>query len=388
MFLHAAGIVHHVRLDGPPGAPPLLMLHSLGTTCDVWDAQAAELAGSFRVIRPDFRGHGLTEVTPGPYTVEGLAQDILTVLDVLGAGRVHVAGISLGGLVAQSLAAQAPERVASLALCDTALRIPPPETWHERAATVRARGMAAIEEAVLARWVTEDFRGQPGAAGLRAMLLRTAPEGYAACCEAIAETDLTESTRRLQVPALVLVGDQDLATPPAAAQALHEAIQGSALFVLPGAAHIPTVERPDEVATALRRFLLPDAPAELGSGLYEAGMAVRRAVLGDAWVDRASAQASAFDRDFQAFITRAAWGQVWTRPGLTRRERSLLTIALLAALGHHDELRLHLRATRNTGASPEEVSEALMHTAVYAGIPAANSAIRIAKEVLGSQEGP
>ena len=384
MFLRASGITHHVRLDGPPGAPPLLMLHSLGTTSDVWEAQAAALARSFRVVRPDFRGHGLTEVTPGPYTVDGLARDMLAVLDALDVGRAHVAGISIGGLVAQSLAAQSPERVASLALCDTALRIPPPETWHERAATVRAHGMAAIEEAVLARWVTEGFRGQPGAAGLRAMLLRTAPEGYAACCEAIAAADLAESTRRLQVPALILVGDQDLATPPAAAQALHEAIRDSALFVLPGAAHIPTVERPDDVAEALRRFLLPEAEGDA----YEAGMAVRRVVLGKAWVARASAQASAFDRDFQAFITRTAWGQVWTRPGLTRRERSLLTIALLAGLGHHDELRLHLRATRNTGASPEDVSEALMHTAVYAGIPAANSAVRIAKEVLGGEERP
>ena len=389
MFLHSAGITHHVRLDGPPDAPPLLMLHSLGTTSDVWDAQAAALASAFRIIRPDFRGHGLTEVTPGPYTVEGLASDALAVLDALGVGRTHVAGISLGGLVAQALAAQGPGRVASLMLCDTALSIPPSETWRERAATVRAHGMDAIADAVLARWVTESFRGQPGTAGLRAMLLRTPPEGYAACCEAIAAADLAESTRRLQVPALVLVGDQDAATPPAAAQALHEAIRGSTLVVLPGAAHIPTAERPDEVTDALRRFLLPSgAPAQRGSDLLEAGMAVRRAVLSDAWVDRASAQASAFDRDFQAFITRAAWGQVWTRPGLTRRERSLLTVALLAALGHHDELRLHLRATRNTGASPQDVSETLMHTAVYAGIPAANSAVRIAKDVLGSQEGP
>lgn len=386
MFLRASGITHHVRLDGPPGAPPLLMLHSLGTTSDVWDAQAAALAGSFRVIRPDFRGHGLTEVTPGPCTVEDLAGDALAILDALGAGKAHVAGISLGGLVAQGLAAQAPERVASLMLCDTALRIPPPETWRERAATVRAHGMGVIAEAVLARWVTAGFRDQPAAAGLRAMLLRTPPEGYAACCEAIAEADLAESTRRLQVPALVLVGDQDLATPPAAAQALHEAIRDSALFVLPGAAHIPTIERPDEVAEALRRFLLPDASVQPGTDFYGAGMAVRRAVLGEAWVDRASAQASAFDRDFQAFITRTAWGQVWTRPGLTRRERSLLTIALMAALGHHEELRLHLRATRNTGASPEDVRETLIHVAAYAGIPAANSAVRIAKEVLGSQE--
>ena len=255
MFLQAAGITHHVRLDGPPGAPPLLMLHSLGTAGAVWDEQAAALAGSFRVIRPDFRGHGLTGLTPGPYTVEDLTADALAVLNALGVERAHVAGISLGGLVAQSLAARTPERVAGLMLCDTALSIPPPETWHERAATVRAHGMEAVVDAVLARWIQEGFRDQPGAAGLRTMLLRMPAEGYAACCEAIAAADLAESTRRLRVPTLVLVGDQDPSTPPAAAWALHEAISGSSLVVLPDASHIPTVEHPRAVTDALREFL-------------------------------------------------------------------------------------------------------------------------------------
>jgi 3-oxoadipate enol-lactonase/4-carboxymuconolactone decarboxylase len=383
MFLRAAGITHHVQLDGPAGAPPLLMLHALGTAGAVWEAQAAALARSFRVICPDFRGQGFTEVTPGPYTVEGLAADMLAVLDVLGVGATHVAGLSIGGLVAQAMAARAPERVASLMLCDTALAIPPPEMWRERAAAVRARGTAAIADAALARWFTPGFQGEPAAVGLRAMLLRADPEGYAASCEAIATADLAESTRRLRAPTLVVVGEEDPSTPVAAARALHEAVAGSALVVLPGASHITTVEKPGEVTDALRRFLLPEAPGGSADDLYDAGMAVRRAVLGEAWVARATGQASAFDRDFQAFITRSAWGQVWTRPGLSRRERSLLTIALLAALGHHEELRLHLRASRNTGATPEEIGEALMHTAVYAGVPAANSAVRIAKEVLG-----
>jgi 4-carboxymuconolactone decarboxylase len=115
---------------------------------------------------------------------------------------------------------------------------------------------------------------------------------------------------------------------------------------------------------------------------YEAGMAVRRAVLGNAHVDRASAQATSFDADFQAFITEGAWGSVWARPGLTRRERSIVTLALLAALGHDEEVAMHVRATRNTGASPEDIKEALLHVAVYAGVPAANHAIKIVKATL------
>jgi len=121
---------------------------------------------------------------------------------------------------------------------------------------------------------------------------------------------------------------------------------------------------------------------------FEAGMAVRRAVLGDAHVDRAEARKTAFDADFQRYITETAWGSVWTRPGLDRRTRSLLTVVLLAARGHWEELAMHVRATRNTGATPEELREALFHVAVYAGVPAANHAFAIVKEILAEWEAP
>lgn len=376
MFVRAGGITMHVQVDGPLGAPALVLLHSLGTSLHVWDDQAAALAGAFRVVRLDLRGHGLSEVTPGPYTMEQLADDVLALLDSLGVGQAHVAGLSIGGMVAQAVAHRAPGRVASLILCDTALAIPPAQLWRDRAALVRAEGMIAVADAVMARWVTPGFMGAPGAAGLRAMLLRTAPEGYAAAAEAIAAADLTERTRALRVPALVLVGDADEATPLASAEALRDAL-GASLVMLPGAAHIPTVEAADAVTDAIRRFLQP-APEDL----LEAGMAVRRQVLGSAHVDRATAAVTALDRDFQAFITRTAWGGVWARPHLDRRTRSLLTLGLMAALGHHEEFRLHVRASRNTGATEADIAELLIHVAAYAGIPAANSAVRIAKETL------
>ena len=376
MFVRAGGITVHAQVDGPPGAPVLVLLHSLGTSLHVWDEQAAALAGAFRVVRADLRGHGLSEVTSGPYGMEQLADDVLAVLDALGVGQAHVAGLSIGGMVAQAVAHRAPARVASLILCDTAMAIPPAQLWRDRAALVRAEGMGAVADAVMARWVTPGFAGAPGAAGLRAMLLHTAPEGYAAAAEAIAAADLVERTRALRVPALVLVGDADEATPLASAQALQEALDAS-LVVLPGAAHIPTVEAPEAVTDAIRSFLLP-APGDL----LEAGMAVRRQVLGAAHVDRATAAITALDRDFQAFITRTAWGGVWTRPGFDRRTRSLLTLAMMAALGHHEEFRLHVRASRSTGATEADIAELLIQVAAYAGIPAANSAVRIAKETL------
>ncbi len=396
MFLQAGDLCTHVQVEGPPGAPALLLLHSLGTTLHLWDAQAAVLARSFRVIRADMRGHGLSAVTPGPYRIEGLADDALAVLDALGVERAHVAGISIGGLIAQSIAARAPERVLSLALCDTALVIPTEATWRERAATVRARGMAALVEGVLARWVTPGFAGALPTQGLRAMLLRTDPEGYAGAAEAIAVADLTAATQGFgashAVPALVLVGAADEATPLSSAEALCRALPGARLVVVPDAAHIPTAEQPEAVTAAILSLLTPDAvPAEPAQGGlptqgglpgFAAGLATRRAVLGEAHVARSLANAEGIDAYFQRWITEGAWGGVWSRPHFDRRTRSIVTLALLAGLGREEEFRLHLRATANTGASPEDVAELLLHVGVYAGVPAANSAMRILKDVL------
>jgi 3-oxoadipate enol-lactonase / 4-carboxymuconolactone decarboxylase len=376
MMIRANGLDFYIRIDGPTAGAPLVLLHSLGTAGAVWDDQARVLARTYRVIRPDLRGHGLSEVTPGPYRIETLAADMLAVLDALGITRAHLAGISIGGLIAQAMAAESPDRFISLVLCDTAMAFPPASLWTDRAATVRAQGMTAIADAVLARWVTPEFASSPQANLLRAMLLRTPVEGYCGAAEALSVADFTESTARIRLPTLILVGDQDAATPPANAQAIQRAISGSVMEVIPGAAHIPTVEKPDLITEAMSRFLSPPVVDP-----YAEGMAVRRQVLGSAHVDRATKGITPFDADFQAFITRTAWGGVWTRPGLDRRTRSLLTLGLMAALGHEEEFKLHIRASRNTGATREDITELLIQVAVYAGVPAANSAIRVAKEL-------
>jgi 3-oxoadipate enol-lactonase/4-carboxymuconolactone decarboxylase len=263
-------------------------------------------------------------------------------------------------------------------LCDTGSRIGTPEMWDQRIRGIRQGGLAGISDGILARWFTESFRAEQHLAFryYRNMLERTPADGYIGCCGAIRNTDLGKQAAAIRVPTLVMVGDEDLATPPAQAAELAKAIPGARFELIKQAGHIPCVEQSERVVALIEGFLA----GHTGTDRQAGGMATRRAVLGDAHVDRATARITDLDRDFQSFITRYAWGEVWGRPGLDRRTRSMLTIALLAGLGHHDEVKMHVKATRNTGVTPEEVAEVLLQVAIYGGVPAANSAFRLAKE--------
>jgi 3-oxoadipate enol-lactonase len=255
-FALIKGLSVHYRVEGPAGAPPLLLIHSLGTTMEMWAPQAAALAGKFRVISYDLRGHGLSEATDGPYTLELLAGDALGLLDHLGLERAHVAGVSLGGMIGQTLGIQAGGRIRSLVLGDTASLIGPKSNWDSRAATIRADGMASIVDAVLSRWFTPGFiQAEPQIArGFGAMLLRMPAEAYISAASAVRDGDTTADLGRIACPTLVLVGDQDVSTPPSAAEALKAGIPGAKLVVIENAAHIPTVERPDAVTSAMISF--------------------------------------------------------------------------------------------------------------------------------------
>ncbi|MDI3309333.1 MAG: 3-oxoadipate enol-lactonase [Acetobacteraceae bacterium] len=385
MFCQIGDITAHVLVEGPQGAAaceePVLLLHSLGTNLHMWDPQAAALAKRFRVIRPDMRGHGLTEAPAGPYTMERLARDGLAVLDALGVKRAHVAGVSIGGRIAMGMAALAPERVASLMLCDTALEFGPPESWQQRIEAVTQGGMAAVVDAVMGRWVLD--HSLASSKGLRRMLLTTDPAGYAGCAAALRDCWATEVLGKLHCPTTVVVGDRDASTPPSAAQAIHEAVPGSRLVIIPEAAHIPNFERePSFTQAILEHMQAQFLPAEAAA----AGMAVRKRILGEAHVARSEAALTPMDQPFRDFILEGVWGRVWTRPGLSYRDRSLLCLGILAALGHHEEFRLHVRATRNTGVTPEEIAEVLLQVAAYGGVPAANTALRIAKDTLKEME--
>ena len=351
--------VNH-RLDGPDGAPVVMFANSLGTTLEMWEAQAEALHHRYRVLRFDQRGHR---------TVHELAKDALTLLDRLGIERVAFCGLSLGGAVGMTIARRAPERIERLALCATALEFGPPEQWHERAATVRSEGMEAIAPAGLERWFTPN--ADPALVARFDAMLRSQPtDAYAACCEALADYDLLPEPE-FSMPTLTIAGAEDPVTPPAKLAA----IPADRHVVIGGARHMVNAEQ----AAAFNAALIPF----LDEG---AGMRVRRAVLGDAHVDRAIAGTTELTADFQDFITRYAWGEIWTRPGLDRRMRSAITITALVALGHENELAMHIRAARRNGLSADEIKEVLLHAAIYCGVPAANSAFAITKQVLEELE--
>ena len=256
-FIAAGDITVHYDLTGPVGAPVVLFANSIGTSFHIWDTQAARLAERYRVLRYDMRGHGLSGVTPAPYSMDRLADDALALLDALGIERAHVCGLSIGGMMAQRLAAKAPQRVGSLVLCDTASRIGPPSVWEDRIAAIRAGGLSSIAQGVMARWFTERFRAErpEQVNGFVAMLSRTTDEGYIGCASAIRDADLRDDAARIASPTLVVVGDQDLATPPALVRELAEAIPGARFAVIADAAHIPCVEQAEALTVQLLDFL-------------------------------------------------------------------------------------------------------------------------------------
>lgn len=233
--------LHH-RLDGPEGAPPLMLCNSLGTTLEMWEPQASALAERFRLVRYDQRGHGRSPVPPGPYSIEDLGRDALGLLDDLCIERTSFCGLSIGGMVGMWLAAKAPERVHRLVLCCTAPILPPRERWLERAETVRAQGVAAIADAVIARWFTP---GAPPtlAETFRAMLVETPAEGYAGC-EALADLDLRDRLIAIEAPTLVVTGAEDPVAPPAAGELLAASIPGARHATIAAAAHIANAEQP------------------------------------------------------------------------------------------------------------------------------------------------
>lgn len=240
------------ELSGPEQSSVLVLSNSMGTTLAMWDQQLAALTRHLRVLRYDHRGHGASEAPPGPYRVEELGRDLLGLLDDLGLDRVSFCGLSLGGMVGMWLAAHAPDRIDRLALCCTAATVKS-EVYLERAAKVRAGGTGSVAAEVADRWFTPAFRRAAPHQVERAvaMLLATSEEGYAGCCEALAAMDLRAGLPAITAPTLVIAGADDLATPPARAEAIVAAIPTARLEVVAGAAHLANIEQPEQLTRLL-----------------------------------------------------------------------------------------------------------------------------------------
>ncbi|WP_149547183.1 4-carboxymuconolactone decarboxylase [Streptomyces marokkonensis] len=420
------------RFDGPEDAPVLILGPSLGTTWHMWDRQVPELTNQWRVFRFDLPGHGGAPAHPAG-SVADLTARLLTTLESLGVQRFGYAGCALGGAVGIELALRHPERLASLTLIAASPRFGTADEFRRRGVIVRTNGLDPIARSAPERWFTGGFAAaQPAITEWAVQMVRTTDPGcYIAACEALASFDVRAELGSVGVPTLVLVGSEDQVTGPAEARTLVAGIPDARLAVVPGASHLVPVEQPAAVTDLLVRHfstawqpafesatgqialpagaaaqpvpaaapaqpvpvaeIAPAAVPQQPQGRpdpYDAGIKVRREVLGDAHVDRVLAQTDAFSGDFQELVTRYAWGEVWDRPGLDRRTRSCITLTALVAGGHLEELAFHTRAALRNGLTPAEIKEVLLQAAVYCGVPAANRAFRVAQQVVREETTP
>lgn len=250
-------VMLHFRVEGNDNAPALVLANSLGTDARIWDRVIAPLAGRYRVISYDKRGHGLSDAPPGDYRLGDHVDDLAALLEYLGVARLALAGVSVGGLIAQGFALRHPGRLAGLVLCDTAAKVGDATMWNERITAVRERGLAPLAEPVMARWFTERFRRERPAevAGWRNMLVRMPVDGYAGTCAALRDADLRGAITAIATPTLVVVGEQDLSTPVELVRGMAQAIAGSQFATLADCGHIPSIEQPAALTALMTHFL-------------------------------------------------------------------------------------------------------------------------------------
>ena len=384
------------RFDGPDEAPVLVLGPALGATWHMWDRQLPVLSATWRVLRYELPGHGGAPADPAS-SVDDLARRLLAVLDDEGVDTFGYAGCELGAAVGARLALLRPDRVAALALVSAAARFSSADAWRQRGVVVRANGLDRTAANTPERWFTGAFlTTQPAITDWAVQMVRTTDAAcYIAACEALAAFDIREQLGAITVPTLVVAGIPD-----------------ARLAVVPSTGHLAPVEEPAAVGDLLARHLesawlertpvaVPFAPAPppvpprvpapaappAGPDAYTEGLRIRRELIGDAEVESAIARSKTFGAGFDAFATRWAWGETWTRSGLDRRTRNFVALTALTALGQLSELADHTRAALRGGLTPAEIEETLLHTAVYCGLPAARAAVETARAVIEQETG-
>ena len=407
----------------------LVVLPSLGTSVSaLWQSAATHLGGvdtETTVIGIDLPGHGRSapvEVPAGTsavprLTMSDLAEAVLASIervlpDVIGSSdaggaRLVLAGDSIGGAITLQLALDHPDRFERAAVFCTGAKIGEASGWEERAEVVATSGTPTQVIGSAQRWFGEGYmeREPEASAALLHSLQDTDRFSYAALCHALASFDVRSRLAEITLPVLAVAGSEDQPTPPTKLVEIANGISGALLEIIEGAAHLVPAEAPSITAGLLSDFMngnssseqnqeaasveLPTAsgPREASRDeVREAGMTVRRQVLSNAHVDRANDKVDDFTADFQDLITRYAWGEIWTRPGLELRMRSAITLTAMIAGGHEAELAMHVKAAVRNGLSRSEIKEVLLQSAIYCSVPSANTAFSVASQALAEMD--
>ena len=372
------------RLLGSEVNPLIVLAHPLGMSQAVWDDVIPALLPRYRVLTWDLPGHGASQAVSGTQiTPADLAEEVLALVALADAQRYHFAGTSIGGVVGQQLIAEHADRLLSATLTNTGAVIGNPDLWNTRAGRVRQEGLEAMAEEIVPRWFAPaTFEASPALkAGWCVQMGRGDDESYAQLCEMLGRDTFTGKLSGKRANVQLFGGSEDLATPPTTLEALAKELDDAPLEVFDGVGHVPSVEAPALFAQKLLVVLAKDLGDVANQGVaYSTGLESRKQVLGDEHVARSTANANTLDAPFQQMITRLAWGELWSNDDLTRRERSMITTGILAALGR-EELTLHLKTAKRVGLTEAELRQVLMHVAIYGGVPAANHAFALAKEL-------
>ena len=401
--------------------PVLLLGPALGTALvPLWGGVVRELAGQFRVIGWELPGHGGAPAGADDFSIQELAQGVLAAVDAVeelpAESPFWYAGCSVGGAVGLQLLVDAPQRLRGAAVVASAPQLGDPEQWRERAALVEAAGTPTQVIGSAQRWLTQDFIERDAAAGtgittgLLHALQSADRHGYAQVCRAIAAFDLTGRLGEIVAPVIAVAGEQDPSVEPQAVRDWAQQVPGARFELIEQAAHMIPAQQPAALAGLIRELAAQSpgsastdplrregAPSSVGdsaqapapraggdrtaSQAHADGMRVRREVLSDAHVDRSEANKDELTAEWQDFISRYAWGEIWTRPGLDRPMRSAITLTALIAAGHWGEFEMHVRAALRNGLTREQIKEILLQSSIYLSVPSANNAFSHAKAV-------
>lgn len=367
---------------------PTVFLHGVGSTSEVWRRVLRSMTPSGPVLTYDLRGHGESARPAGPYELDDFVADHVGLLEELGIDRANVVGFSLGGLIAQAIAITHPETVERLAILSAVAGRTDVEreAVRRRLEIVERDGPHGVAAQGPDRWYTRAFQRRSPERVARHLERFKAndPAAYAAAFRVLAENDLADQLADITAPALVLTGADDVGSPPRMARLMADRIPDAELVIVEDVKHGVLEELPQRVSAELSGFLSPmRQPGDMASG-----MSVRRAVLGDEYVERALSNDDPLTMEFQDFVTKNCWGVVWTDDRLSRREHSLLTLAMTAALGRMDEFEAHSRGALRNGVTEEQLAAVVKQVAVYCGIPAGVNASKAARKVLQANNGP